>query len=374
MENRVKLLHLAQSAGYGVTIYVDSLIRGLDHNIYHQILLGSQYYDKDSFKKNVDELITIPMERDISTKDIKTIRQCRKIIRTIKPDILYCHSAKAGIYGRIACLFTKTKVVYNPHGWSFNMHCGFLKRFFYKLIEVFFSFFTDRIVTISNYERKTAPCLIPRRKIRTIQNGIDIQKNLHLLQTLTITKSQLGIDENSFVIGLVARISYQKGQDLLVDAASLIKNRIPNAFFILVGGKSDDLPIEKYIEEAGLTDCFLITGEVPDAIRYASLFDVALLTSRWEGFGLVLPEYMLVRKPIVAFNVDAVGEIIEDGTDGLLVEKENTVKLANAVIKLHDDEQLRKEMGENGYNKAISNYDITRVCDEHMNMFNEMLK
>ena len=128
---KIKLMHLAQSAGYGVTIYVESLIKGLrETGKYEQCLFGSEYYDQPKYREMVDKLITIPMDRNITPRDIKTILKCNSVIRRENPDILYCHSAKAGIYGRLACLFTKTKVVYNPHGWSFNMKCSAKKQWF----------------------------------------------------------------------------------------------------------------------------------------------------------------------------------------------------------------------------------------------------
>lgn len=369
----MKILHVVQSAGYGVTIYVESLIKGLPQKLFTQILLGSEYYDNDYYKSLVSKLITIRMDRNITKNDISTIIQCRKIVLKEKPDILYCHSAKAGIYGRLACIGTSIKVVYNPHGWSFNMHCSKLKRWFYMAIEIIFSVFTDKIIAISNYEKESTPALISRRKIVTIQNGIDIDKDKNLLENSKLNRKDLGISQDAFVIGLIARISEQKGQDLFVKAAKEIVKQIPQAVFLLVGGKSDDIPIEQLIAENNLTDNFFITGEVKDAIRYANLFDVAVLTSRWEGFGLVLPEYMLAKCPIVAFDVDAVSESVENGINGLLVKAEDTQQLADSVIKLYQDEKLRKQMGENGYLKALHQFDMKRVCQEHERLFCQLL-
>ena len=62
----IRILHLAQSAGYGVTIYVESLIKGLERERFEQILLGSNYYDTDYFRSLVDKLITIRMDRNIT--------------------------------------------------------------------------------------------------------------------------------------------------------------------------------------------------------------------------------------------------------------------------------------------------------------------
>ena len=366
---KIRILHLAQSAGYGVTIYVESLIKGLD-----QILLGSDYYNTEHFRNMVDKLITIRMDRNITKNDIKTILLCRRIIKQENPDIVYCHSAKAGIFGRLACIGTKHKVIYNPHGWAFNMKCSRLKKSFYKSIEIVFATITNRIITISDYERTTTPYQIPRNKVQTILNGIDIEANKEILEKSELTREKAGIPENKYVIGLVARISIQKGQDLFVDVARLVKNAIPNAFFVIVGDKSDNVPIEQMIASHNLQNDFLITGEVQDAIRYAALFDVAVMTSRWEGFGLVIPEYMIAKKPIVAFAVDAIPELIKHGETGILVKKENPHEMADAIIDLHNRPKVIDILVKEAYQSAIERFSLERVVKEHEKLFEEIIK
>lgn len=370
----MKILHIAQSAGYGVTIYLESLIKGLKSKEYEQVILGSEYYNTEHFRTLADKVVTIPMCRNISPHDVQTILQCMKIVRQVRPEIVYCHSAKAGIYGRIACLGTKTKVVYNPHGWSFNMHRSKISTFVYKAIEYVFSWFTDIIIIISNFEFNSTPKCFPTKKLAVITNGIDVERNLKLLSDSHLEKNKLGIPSDAYVVGIVGRISIQKGQDLFVKAAKRIKDVIPNAYFLIVGGKSDDVPIEDIIKENDLQDSFTITGEVTDAIRYASLFDVALFTSRWEGFGLVLPEYMLAKKPVVAFAVDAAVDIIKDRETGILVPANDIDLMANSVLMLYENKEFADKLVSNAYKEVISKYDLKRVVIEHEKLFDAIVK
>lgn len=367
--NKIRLLHIAQSAGYGVTIYVESLIKSIDSSMYEQYLLGSEYYDSERFSSIVSKLITIKMDRNISFGDFFTILKCREIVKELTPDIVYCHSAKAGIYGRVACIGTKTKVVYNPHGWSFNMKCSLLKKIFYKYIEAVFTMMTNRIICISDYEYNSTPWYIPSSKLVVIKNGININQCYASLAVDKLTRKVVGIPEDAFVIGIIARISIQKGQDMLVDIATIVKQKIPNVFFLIVGGKSDDIPIEKMIDNNGLSNNFLITGEVDNAIKYASLFDVAVLTSRWEGFGLVLLEYMVAGKPIVTFKVDAIPEIIIDRYNGLLVTSNDLIAFADAICLLYNNDELKQKLLVNGQSRVAELFNIERVADEHENIF-----
>ena len=81
----MKILHIAQSAGYGVTIYLESLIKGLKSKEYEQVILGSEYYNTEHFRTLADKVITIPMCRNISPHDVLTILQCFNLVRQFRP-------------------------------------------------------------------------------------------------------------------------------------------------------------------------------------------------------------------------------------------------------------------------------------------------
>ena len=161
---------------------------------------------------------------------------------------------------------------------------------------------------------------------------------------------------------------------MFVKAASVIKKRIPEAFFVIVGDGLNRKETEKLVKEYGLQDSFLITGWVNDPFNYICNFDVAMLMSRWEGFGLVLPEYMLIKKPIVASNVDAIPEIIQDGVNGLLVEREDYYGAAEAVVRLHDDPKLRDYLVSNEAKIVKDRFNVERTAKEHRDLFMRLAK
>ena len=91
--------------------------------------------------------------------------------------------------------------------------------------------------------------------------------------------------------------------------AKQVKDEVPNAHFIIVGNGNQEDEIRRYAKDNGFSDSLHITGWVDDPMSYVELFDVACLLSRWEGFGLALPEYMMASKPIVASRVDAMEKL-----------------------------------------------------------------
>ena len=110
-------------------------------------------------------------------------------------------------------------------------------------------------------------------------------------------------------------------------AAALIKNKIPNAFFVIVGEGEERSSIENLLSEMGLKEDFLITGWVSNPMEYIQLFDQAMLLTRWEGFGLVLTEYMLAEKPIITTRVGAVPDLMQHGKNISRKRKMNCIRI-----------------------------------------------
>ena len=210
-------------------------------------------------------------------------------------------------------------------------------------------------------------------KLQVIVNGIDIEEyeQRKTAGLSSVSRESCDIAETAFIVGMVGRISKQKSPDVFIQAAEQIKEKIPEACFMIVGDGPDREKIESYAEKHGIP--LYITGWVENALDYVDLFDTALLLSRWEGFGLALPEYMLVGKPIIACNVDAIPSIITDGENGLLVAVDDVNAVVDAVSKLYEDSFLRIQLKKRGRITVREKYDAKRVSREHMYCFEKHL-
>ena len=351
------VLHVVEAHG-GVERYLVTLLTKMkSYPQFEHILVCSESIDLNKFKGLVRDIAVIhSMHNRINFKDdLKSIAAVRKQIRKFRPDIVYCHSSKAGAIGRAADIGFKNKLIYNAHGWAFNMKgAGKKKLFIYEMIEKILAHMTDKIICISEYEKKSAlkHKICKAEKLAVINNGIDLDEYKDLKPK---SRSEIGIPENAFVVGMIGRITPQKAPDIFVKMAAIVKKKIPEAFFIIVG---DDIGGDKYrqkteklIDALGLTNCFLITGWVDDPLNYACCFDIAALLSRWEGFGLALPEYMMLGKPIVGSKADAIPYVVGDA--GLLAAVDDYKAAAESVIKLYNDKILRNRIIENGKRRVM---------------------
>ena len=362
MGKKIKVLHVAQAAG-GVDRYLQMLLKYFDKNKFENILVCSQYFQKEDYEGIVSAFEQIEMTREISYKDLLVAHKIRKLIKKYKPDVVYAHSSKAGAVARIANFGLKTHCIYNPHGWAFNMQCSKKAQLLYVLVERVAAIFCDKIICISEAEKQSAlnKKICREDKLCIICNGVDIEEcetNLHNC----VTRNDMKIPDCAFVFVMVGRISEQKAPDIFIRAAKLIKNKIPSAHFIIVGSGELEGKIRSYAENNDLAAVLHITGWVKNPFSYVGLFDVACLLSRWEGFGLVLPEYMIAKKPIVASNVDAIPYIVQDHENGLLVSPNDPVDVYRAVIELKENSGLKRLLIENGYQTVNNKFNIKRVA------------
>lgn len=229
---------------------------------------------------------------------------------------------------------------------------------------------TDKIVCISEAERVSAldNKITLDDKLNVILNGIDIKS---IEDALPFSREELGIPEEAYLVGMVGRISPQKAPDTFIKAAKLIKERIPEAWFIIVGDGEQRAEIETFARDNNLG--LYITGWTDKPYAYMKMFDLAMLLSRWEGFGLAIAEYMVAKKNFIATRVDAIPTIVRDGVDGILVDVDSPEQVAEAVCRIYSDKEFALKLREEAYQSACTKFDVHRVAEQHIELFNELV-
>lgn len=364
---RKRIMHIVQSAG-GVEVYIQMLLKYMPKDKFEHILVCSYDYSEKNFKDAVKAFEQVEMVREINLKkDYNAIKNVRKLIKKYNPDIVYSHSSKGGAIGRIANIGIKNKSIYNPHGWAFNMDCSNKKKRIYTIIERFLAKFTDRIIAISDSEKQSAleKNICKSNEIEVIFNGIDIEKYELEKNNYKVDRKRLNIPEDAFVIGMVGRISKQKSPDTFIKVAGKINKIINNSFFIIVGDGEQRTEIENLIKKEGIEKNTIITGWVNNSLEYIQLFDLSMLLSRWEGFGLALVEYMISKKPIIATNTDAIPNLIENQKDGCLVNIDDIDQIVDKVLNIYNDNNFKNNIVKNAYVKAKKDFNIKRVSKQH---------
>lgn len=375
--NKIKVLHVTQASVGGTLEYIKNFIIYSNKDKFENIVICPSYGPiSDDIKSIGCKVINVEMFREINlVKDIKSCIDLNRKIKEIKPDIIHFHSTKAGAIGRIIARKNNIPCIYNAHGWAFSMKTSTLKKKLYIYIEKFLSRFTDYIINISKSEKDLAEKynIASKEKMKLIFNGIDIKK-FKDKDTKYKNRETLEIPREAFVIGMVGRLTKQKSPETFVEFSKEIIKDIKNSYFILVGDGELKEEVEKLIKEAGIEDKFMITGWVNNSEDYIVTFDIGLLTSSWEGFGLVIAEYMASKVPVIVSAVGGINDIIVHGENGFKVQNNNVYDYLKYINLLKDNEKLRKYIIDNAYKEVNEKYDMDRVVKEHEEIYSILLK
>jgi len=205
----------------------------------------------------------------------------------------------------------------------------------------------------------------PPNKIIVIPNGV----NIILFKSLNEKecKRSLSLDLNAKYVGFIGSLAPWQGVEYLIKSAPLILEEVIETKFLIVGDGVVREELEDIIRELGLDDRFIFTGTIPhrDVPKYINASEVCVVPKIPLKFGyspLKLYEYMACRKPVIASRLSGF-EILEQNNAGILVEPENSHKLAKAIIKMLKNKELREEMGRNGREVVVRKYSWKKVAE-----------
>ncbi len=359
------LFIVTQSEFGGAQHFLAHLVAALDKDKYDiTVAAGPQGDDETGLLKFLEK-------KGINTKHLKYLRrginplfdlylspaEIFNLIKREKPDILFLCSSKAGAIGSLIGRLTGVKkIIYRIGGWAFNDPWPEWKKKLYILIEKWTAKFKDIIINNAESDRKQAIGLSikPRDKIITIYNGIDVNELnfLNKEEARRFLKIKPG-----FVIGTIANLYLTKGLEYLIEAAHLLRYKIPasrqggqdtrykHTKFVVIGEGQERKKLEGLIKKYKLEKNFFLVGAIPDASRYLKAFDVFVLPSVKEGFPWTILEAMAAKVPIVATKVGAILEILKDplmdsGQAGLLIKPGDAKGLSEAITKLINNKFL----------------------------------
>jgi glycosyltransferase involved in cell wall biosynthesis len=169
----------------------------------------------------------------------------------------------------------------------------------------------------------------------------------------------LGLPAAARIGGYVGRLAHNKGVDILIRAAATLRQDHPDLHWVIVGDGADRGPLETLASELGVSSVTHFVGVVtrPQALAAFKGFDVAVVPSREEGFGLSALEAMACSVPLVASRVDALVEVVVDGITGVLFEPGSAEDLVVVLSRVLSDASLRANLSLAGPEHARRHYD-----------------
>jgi glycosyltransferase involved in cell wall biosynthesis len=294
---------------------------------------------------------TIPLVRRFEVLPWFAARTLAKIIDDEAVDIVHMHwghdlnlavLAKQVAQRPVKLVYTRQMAITrNKHDWY--------HRFLYSHVDLYLTI-TDELAAAA---KRFLP--MPESSIQRLYYGVDRPSTMDLDRREEVRKS-LGIKANcDFAIGLVGRIEQGKGQHVLIDAVARLYKEGLAVHATIIGPVMDQVyygEIQNAVQDRGLQEVVTFYGSHHNPVEIMGAFDVVVLATKKETFGLVLIEAMRSGVAVIGTNAGGVPEIIEHEKTGLLVEPQDATDLADKLRQLYQDNTGRQRMAENGRQKA----------------------
>lgn len=316
-------------------------------------LLGAA--DKDSFQikvvlpkgsmlvEKVQQLgfEAIPVEgmRDKSF-DTAAVRLLLDIFRQEKPQVVHTH---ASLSARIAARMAGVAVINTKH--CIDSRKKGIGRLAAACLN---NGLSDRDIAVSEAAMQSMiENGVNRNKISVIYGGIDPLAELSA-EDKSLIRQKWGIMPEDIVVGIVARLAEVKGHKYFLEAAEIISREKDKVKFLIAGAGPKEQELREQARQLGLEGKVVFTGFIENVSEVINIIDINVIASLSEALCLSLIEGMSIGKPSVGTNTGGVPEVVRDGNNGFLVPPGDPAKLAEAVLKLVMDPELRKTMGERG--------------------------
>lgn len=213
----------------------------------------------------------------------------------------------------------------------------------------------------------------PQIDRRVIRNGVEADRYVATIPRSQIT-ARFKLPPKTLNVGMIANFSPVKDHRLFVDMAELILKRREGVHFLLIGTGKLVAQIRDLIYRRRLEEHFTRVGTVGEVADLLHVTDVAVLTSKMEGFPNAVMEYMSAWKPCVAAGVGGIPELIRDGETGVIVPQRDAATFADAVCDLLDDPARRETLGLAAGAWIRRELPLENMVESHRRLYHELLQ
>jgi glycosyltransferase involved in cell wall biosynthesis len=295
--------------------------------------------------------------------DILAVAELRRIFRSLHPDLISLHSAKAGLVGRFAAIGLKIPVLFTAHGWAFTEGVSPGRARLFRMLERLAAPLAARIITVSDYDRSLALCagIAPPERVQTILNAMpDVT-----------ARAEPGHNFGAVRLTMVARLDDPKDHRALLAALSSIRDK--EWLLDLVGDGPFEPQLRAMVQTSGLEGRVRFLGLRTDVDQILSESHIFVLTSNWEGLPRSILEAMRAGLPVVASSVGGVPEIVTEDETGYLIARGDVATLSERLAYLIDSPEERARLGRNARMRFEERYRFERMAIETLVVYQAVL-
>ncbi len=226
-------------------------------------------------------------------------------------------------------------------------------------------------ICVSDNNLNDASKLFPLQRAKVIKYGINLKK-YNPEGTFTEVRKELGVDKDTMLVGYVVRMTIQKDPLTLVRAIALIPAEL-NIKFLFVGDGDLKEDAVKLAKDLGVDSRIIFMDFRQDVPNVLNAIDVYCLPSLWEGLPIGMLEALAMKKAVVVTAIDGAKEVIVDKENGLLIPVQDPQRLADALILLYNNPELRHKIGEGAGQTIQKDFNVVKMTRKIEEVYNSML-
>jgi len=314
-------------------------------------------------------------------KDVLAARSLKRLFQEKQYHIVHTHLGKAGILGRWAAHQARVPIIiHGLHGGTFNPTQNALENAFYRWVEKKAMAWTDKVISVGEdlVQRYLDAGIGSPEDYVIIHSGMDLSA---FRQAATMTeaeriakKQELGLPADAFVAGYIAALEWRKGHHHLIEMMKKLAPQHPHLHLVFAGEGFSEQRLRDLVARAGLNERIHFLGYRNDVPEIMGMLDVKLFVSEREGLPQVLVQADTVGRPILAFEVEGVREVVRDGFNGFIFRQGDVDGLSRALVRFIQNPKLAREMGQNGQSLVDERWDIATMQRKTQELYEELLK
>ena len=292
--------------------------------------------------------------------DLRVVLRLTRLLRANRVDVLHTHGYKANAYGLLAGRLAGCKLIATCHNWTDRTRA--LRR--YRSLDARLLRRFDGVVAVSDTVAATlAASGFPSPRIRVVHNGIE---------TAVYGGAQRTSSSARPVVGTLARLSPEKGVDILIRALPAIRRHRPDVRCVVAGEGPERDGLQKLANDLGVAECVHLVGFQGDVPGFLAGCTLVVQPSRIEGLPVAVLQAMAAGKPIVATAVGEVPALLGHGTGGLLVDAGDAEALAASVVHLLGDSALRERCVAESLRHARQHFEAITMAQSYLGVYRQV--
>lgn len=363
----MKILHLISSGGmYGAEAVILTLCRRLQelgHVSEIACFLNEHRPNTEFLQSATTQGFAVQPIHCRSRIDLKTVKELRRIIVDGGYDVVHSHNYKADIYLKLATMGLQIPIVATCHTWYDNNPSVWL----YGVLDRFLLRSFDKVVSVSpGVSKRLRKAGVRANAIENITNGIAVEKYQN---RFTVLRRELNLSPSKVLVGVVARLSREKGICHFLDAIAALGDDADQFEFAIIGEGPEAGSLKQQAERLGISKRLRFLGRREDMPEVFASIDILVQPSLDEGLPISVLEAMASGCTIVATSVGALPAVITSEETGLLISPGNAQEISAALLRTGADPTLRAQLGGSAQRRVQASFSAEEMTRKYLAVY-----